>query len=239
VVTASAVRIAAVYPELLGTYGDGGNLRVLERRLSWRGIAAECIAVPLNAVVPRSCDLYLLGGGEDDAQILAAEALRRSDLAVAVRGGAAVFAVCAGLQLLGHHFETASKRAEKGLGVLDLTTSRLPTRAVGEVVSVPDPRLGLPLMTGFENHGGATALGPGTLPLASVLQGTGNGAGDRSEGAVQGSIIATYLHGPVLARNPALADLVLGLALRTNLEPLADETVHALRAERLGRYLRS
>ena len=231
---ASTVRIASVYPELLGTYGDTGNVRVLERRLRWRNIPVEIVSVPLSAKVPRSCDLYILGGGEDDAQSVAAKALRSSDLPDAANSGAVVFAVCAGLQILGHTFGTANGSVEPGLGLLDVTTTRLQKRAVGEVITAPNLPLGLPPITGFENHGGATRLGVHAKPLAAVVTGTGNDEDSGQEGVVQGSLVATYLHGPVLARNPALADLLLRMALRTELPPLDDGVIEALRSVRLG-----
>ncbi len=235
------MRLAVLYPELLGTYGDGGNVRVLQQRLAWRGLPAEVVRVNLGESVPRSCDLYVLGGGEDDAQTVALAGLRRGGgLAGAVADGAHVFAVCAGLQLLGTTFRTGEGTAAAGLGLLDLSTGRLPRRAVGEVIVAPDARLGLPLLTGFENHGGATRLGPAASALGIVRRGVGNDdppAGDpapRVEGAVQGRILATYLHGPVLARNPALADLLLSRVLGTELSPLRLAAVDRLRSERLA-----
>lgn len=237
----SALRIAVLYPELLGTYGDSGNILVLARRLAWRGLAAEVVRVHLGEPVPRGCDLYVLGGGEDDAQTVALDGLRRGGgLAGAVADGAHVFAVCAGLQLLGTSFRTGDGTSAAGLGLLDLSTDRLARRAVGEVLVAPDATLGLPLLTGFENHGGATRLGPAASPLGTVRRGTGNdgtshgGPAPRLEGAMQGRIVATYLHGPVLARNPALADLLLQRAFGCPLPSLRLTAVERLRSERLA-----
>ena len=230
------MRIAVLFPELLGTYGDGGNVVVLQRRLAWRGWRCEVLRVGLGTPVPEDCDLYVLGGGEDDAQTLAMGGLRGNALAGAVDRGVPVFAVCAGMQLLGTTFSTTRGGEAAGLGLLDVSTGRREVRAVGEVVATPEPDLGLPLLTGFENHGGGTRLGPAARPLARVLTGTGNGGGDGApfEGAVQGSIVATYLHGPVLARNPALADLLLSRATGETLPALPDVPVDALRATLLG-----
>lgn len=234
--TASVLRIATLYPEILGTYGDGGNALVLERRMAWRGLPVEVVPVPVGAAVPAQCDLYLLGGGEDDAQTMALDGLRRSAaLAEAIDRGVPVLAVCAGLQLLGHSYQVRDGSTVGGLGLLDATTTRLAVRAVGEVIATVDGSLGLPDLTGFENHGGGTALGSAARPLARVSTGIGNGIGpQRSEGAVQGSIVATYLHGPVLARNPALADLLLARATGRELASLDVPAVEALRRERLG-----
>ena len=234
----SALRIARLYPEVLGTYGDGGNALVLERRMAWRGLPAEVVDVLLGEPVPVECDVYLLGGGEDEAQALAAADLRRTGgLSAAVDRGRPVLAVCAGLQLLGRSFEVRGGGVEAGLGLLDLTTTRLPVRAVGEVVAQTDPSLGLPELTGFENHGGGSVLGPAARPLATVLAGVGNGSG-RSEGAIQGSVVATYLHGPVLARNPALADLLLHRATGLELAPLDLPEVDELRRSLVQRRAR-
>lgn len=232
----SALRIALLYPELLGTYGDGGNAVILERRMTWRGLAVEMVPVHVGAPPPGGCDLYLLGGGEDDAQTAVLQALTGSAaLASAADREIPIFAVCAGLQLLGETLELHDGEIRPGLGLLDITTTRLPRRAVGEVIAHIDEGLALPELTGFENHGGATSLGAAARPLARVMTGVGNGGTpEGGEGALQGSIVATYLHGPVLARNPALADLLLSRALGTTLAPLDLDDVDALRRDRLA-----
>jgi CobQ-like glutamine amidotransferase family enzyme len=228
----SPLRLVALFPELLGTYGDGGNLLVLQRRLLWRGLPCELTIVRLDEPVPATGDLYLLGGGEDDAQLIGLDQLRRSALRDAVLGGAHVFGVCAGLQLLGGSFVGADGTVHEGLGLLDLRSDRLDERAVGEAVVTPDPVLALPLLTGFENHRGRTVLGPGGRALGQVTQGIGNGDGG-AEGAYDDRVLATYLHGPVLARNPALADLLLSRVLGHALEPLDDTEHDALRSSLL------
>lgn len=228
----SCVRAVALYPELLGTYGDGGNVLVLQQRLRWRGLGCEVVTVPLSSPVPRGGDLYILGGGEDDAQIAALTALRSSPLVDAVEAGGQVLAVCAGLQLLGRSFSTASGNEHEGLGLLDVTTDRLVTRAVGEVTAAPE-LAGLPLLSGFENHAGRTVLGSTARPLARVVHGTGNG-NDAAEGAVTDQVVATYLHGPVLARNPDLADLLLQRVLGMPLAPLDVPAHDRLREQLLG-----
>lgn len=239
----SALGVAVLFPELLGTYGDGGNVLVLQRRLAWHGVDSVTVPVGLDQPLPHGCDLYVLGGGEDRAQTAALAALRRSrGLQTAVDRGAPVFAVCAGLQLLGATLTDRDGAVAVGLGLLDADTRLGPTRLVGEVVAVPDRQLDLPTLTGFANHAGRTRLGPRARPLGTVVSGPGNdtddgaGTGGASgEGAVQGSIVASYLHGPVLARNPALADLVLGRALGRSLEPLLHPQERALRRELLAR----
>ena len=231
---AEPVSIALLYPELLGTYGDGGNATVLVQRLRWRDIPAEVVDVHAGEAIPRSCQIYLMGGGEDAPQSLAAHELRSgSVLDDAVRGGAAVLAVCAGLQVLGHRFAGEDGKTHDGLGLLDCETHRDDRpRRVGEVTVTPDPSLDLPELTGYENHGGVTVLGPSAVALGRVVVGHGNDGGDGSEGIVSGRVVGTYMHGPVLARNPALADHLLSSVLGP-LDPLEDTEVEALRKERL------
>ena len=230
----SVLRIAHLYPTVLGLYGDRGNALVLAHRAARRSIAAEVVEIAPGDAVPRSCDVYHLGGGEDIAQTTAAELLRADGgLAAAISSGAVVLAVCAGYQILGTTFCAAGGQVP-GLGVLDVETMPRAERAVGElVVDALDPALGL--LTGFENHGGGTRLGRGVEPLARLVRGHGNGAGDLTEGVRHGRIVGTYLHGPALARNPALADLVLGWAVGSDLAPRDDPVVDQLRAERLAR----
>jgi len=245
----SALRVGIVYPELLGTYGDRGNGVVLARRAAWRGYPVELVEVGVDEALP-TLDIYCLGGGEDGPQVRAAAALRAGDaLRRAVEGGAVVLAVCAGYQLVGTAFPDADGRPVEGVGLLDVATVKGGSgRMVGEVVSEPvvlrdglvgAPAVTLPRMTGFENHAGVTCLGHRARPLGQVISGAGNGTSDRTEGAWAERVVGTYLHGPVLARNPALADLLLCWALGVPaLEPLDDQAEEALRSERLARAQR-
>lgn len=226
----SAVDIGLVLPDLLGTYGDSGNAEVLRRRLEWRGIPARIIPITVDDPMPLSLPLYVVGGGEDTAQELAMRYL--GGLGTAAERGAIVFAVCAGLQLLGHQFTVASGQTRAGLGMLDAWTVAAARRAIGEIITEPSAAgLDQPL-TGFENHQGRTELGPRACPLANVTRGIGNG--DGTEGVAQGRIIGTYLHGPVLARNPQLADLLLTRVVGRDLPALDLPSVTGLRRHRLG-----
>jgi lipid II isoglutaminyl synthase (glutamine-hydrolysing) len=231
----AALRLIWVYPDLLSTYGDRGNLLVLERRAGLRGIEVESVLVKSDQPVPREGDVYLLGGGEDLPQVLAARRLRADGgLAAAAGRGAAIFAVCAGYQLMGTEFGDADGQPLPGLEILDIRSSRGPRRGVGEILADVDPALGVPRLSGFENHQGVTKLGPDVAPLARVITGVGNG--DGTEGAYAGRIVGTYLHGPALVRNPGLADLVLA-SVAGPLEPLApadEELTLRLREERLA-----
>lgn len=234
----STVRIVSLFPELLGTYGDGGNATVLARRLEWRGIAHEHVEIDATMAIPSSADVYLVGGGEDGPQTEAARRLLTDDgLVRAVERGAAVLAVCAGMQILGHRFPNGAGGEEPGLGLLDCVTVRLDRpRAVGElltgdaVLTTPSGAVPLGRLTGFENHAGRTVRGADADQLATVDVGEGNG--DGTEGVVSGRVIGTYLHGPALARNPALADALLSFAL-DELAPIDDTEVDELRADRI------
>jgi lipid II isoglutaminyl synthase (glutamine-hydrolysing) len=230
----SGVRVGLVFPELLGTYGDRGNAVILVERCRRRGLDAELVEVPAGSPIPDSLDVYLFGGGEDDPQVMAAAGMRESRPAIerALGSGAVIFAVCAGFQLIGHTYEARDGERLEGLGLVDMTTEAGPDRLIGEVVVEPDPSLAIPTLTGFENHGGRTRLGAGEKPLGQVLTGGGNGVGG-GDGILRERIVGTYLHGPVLPRNPALADLLLGWVVGTELEPLDDDLVEALRTERL------
>lgn len=230
-----SVTLVSIFPTLLGTYGDGGNVLALQHRAALHGIDIDVVVVDPGQPVPESADLYVLGGGEDSAQTAAAGALR-SDGALkrAADRGAAVLAICAGYQLLGEYFPDATSSATPGLGLLDIRTDRLPKRAVGELAAAPNDPLDQ-MLTGYENHAGATHLGPDARPLAAVRSGIGNG--DGTEGAINGHVLGTYLHGPCLARNPQIADLLLGWATGQHLAFIEEPEVTALRDERLRTVL--
>jgi lipid II isoglutaminyl synthase (glutamine-hydrolysing) len=231
----STIRIGLVLPDVMGTYGDGGNALVLRQRLRMRGHDAEIVEISLNDPVPASLDLYTLGGAEDSAQRLATRHLQRyPGLQEAAAKGVPVLAICAAIQVLGHWYETSGGDRVDGVGLFDVTTSPQRVRSIGEVATTPLlPGLTQPL-TGFENHRGGTKLGGDAQGLARVTRGVGNGVGDGLEGVVQGSVYGTYMHGPVLARNPELADHLLARALGVDaLPPLDLPEVEQLRRERL------
>ncbi len=234
---AEPVRIGLVLPDVMGTYGDGGNAVVLRQRLLLRGIAAEIIEITLADPVPESLDLYTLGGAEDYAQRLATKHLvRYPGLQQAAARGAPVLAICAAIQVLGHWYETSAGERVDGVGLLDLTTSPQDRRTIGELVSKPLLAGLTQRLTGFENHRGGSVLGPAAAPLGAVVKGAGNRAdppGNGFDGAVQGSVVATYMHGPCLARNPELADLLLSKVVG-DLPPLQLPEVDLLRRERLA-----
>lgn len=240
----STLRIGVLFPEVLGTYGDTGNALILKQRALWRGIDAELVPIHLDHDVPVDLDMYLLGGGEDVAQVHAAQTLNATpSFKTAVNNGTPLLAICAGLQILGEWYVDGNGREVRGLGMLDVTTRPQGFRTIGELVSEPMVEGLDALLTGFENHGGATKLGQDARPLGRVLAGHGNSVQKDDvdsevtlyDGVAQGSILATYMHGPALARNPQLADLLIERAVGEKLVPIGEHAlITALRHERIS-----
>jgi len=236
----SAVRIGLIYPELLGTYGDRGNAIVLVQRARWRDIPAELVEVDAGEPIPDSLDVYIFGGGEDDPMEMAGAGMRESKTSIerAHTNGAVVLAVCGGYQLIGNRYVAADGEVLEGIGLVDLETHAGSPRLIGELVAAPSANdawgeFGPPrALTGFENHGGRTTLGPGVAPLGRVLAGGGNGDDMGTEGALTERIIGTYLHGPLLARNPELADRIIAWVAGA-IPPLDATLEQRLRADRL------
>lgn len=206
------IKIINLLPELLGTYGDQGNAEILAWRLDQRAISNQVIHALAHLEIPTDGDFYLLGGGEDDAQIAAVDLLRRSEvLQKALANSAQIFAVCAGFQLLGQSFPASGGRKIEGLGLLPVVTEPANPRSVGELLM--DSTFGIGVLTGFENHAGQSKFVEKLQPLGIVKHGIGNHLSERCDGAITDQIIATYMHGPALVRNPKLADLFLSRKL--------------------------
>ena len=202
----STLKIVRIHNELLGTYGDRGNAEVLAFRAKFHGITTEIIDVTYFDKLPTNGGIYLMGGAEDAAQLLSLDALRRDkDFSRVIEGGAVLLGVCAGYQLLGNNFYANSKNSE-GLGLLNIESVPGDKRFVGDI-KVKSSIIGVEL-TGFENHAGKTILGTGIEPFGRIIVGAGNGD-HKFDGAIAGNIFGTYMHGPVLARNPEFADLLL------------------------------
>jgi CobQ-like glutamine amidotransferase family enzyme len=217
------LRVCALYPDLMNIYADRGNLLFLRRRCEWRGIGfALAGADPGDAVDPDAHDLFYLGGGQDRDQALCAHDLatvKRDALHAAAGRGAVVFGVCGGHQLLGHAYELEGEDLP-GVGLVDLRTVReAGPRLIGNVaIEVDLPGLDRPrVLAGFENHAGRTHLGPAERPLGRVLAGHGNNGRDGQEGVLHGTVVGTYLHGPLLPKNAWFADWLIATAL--GLEP--------------------
>jgi CobQ-like glutamine amidotransferase family enzyme len=231
----TTIRVGHLYPGYLNIYADRGNIAVLTRRAAWRGHELEVTALGLgDAVVPGAHDLYYVGGGQDREQLLVAEDLvQKADaLHEAVDGGAAALAVCGGYQLLGHGYRGFHGEDMPGIGLLPLETVAGERRMIGDVLIECELEPGEKrTLAGFENHAGRTRLDPGAEPLGRVLAGFGNDGESGFEGCRAGRVVGTYLHGPLLPRNPWLADWLLeqalahrlGAAEAPELEPLPDE----------------
>lgn len=226
--TTDPLRILVVHPLLCQPQSIEGNGLVLRHRLRRRGLDATLGVHQGPGPIP-AADLYLVGGVEDVNLPRLADALRDGGLASAVTAGAAVLAVDAGLLAIGRTFQLPDGMEREGVGLLDIASRRAPAAAHGPVITRPNPALGLPAMSGYETHVGRTTLGSGVEPLAELELGTGNG--DGRDGALAGRVVGTWLHGPATARNPELADLILGRFLDRELEPLDDPRVEDLRRQ--------
>lgn len=235
------VRIGYLYPEWMNLYGDRGNAMALERRAAWRGIPVATRTISVGDTVDLAAhDILLVGGGSDDAQnAISADLLEKRAPALfqAVEEDVVVLAVCGGYQLLGHYYKTAAGEKIPGIGLLNVWTEAGPTRLVGDVVAEGAwDGAGQAKLVGYENHSGRTYLGSGVRPLARVICGRGNNGRDGGEGAVYRNLFGTYLHGPLLPKNPAFADHLLGLALARNGVrqplPLLDDALETLAHDR-------
>jgi len=223
-----ALRLCALYPDLMNIYADRGNIAVLRARCEWRGIGFELSASGLEETLdPGSADFFYMGGGQDRDQIAVAEdmvATKREALHAAQERGAVILAVCGGYQLLGSSYQLGDRQLP-GVGLVDLRTVREPgPRLIGNCAIESDLG-GDGVIAGFENHGGRTYLGDGEKPLGKVINGFGNNGRDGYEGVQRGNTIGTYLHGPLLPKNIWLADRLIEQALAIKLEPLPDNSL--------------
>lgn len=241
------IRVAHLYPDLLNIYADRGNIAVLERRAELRGHALEVIPVgPGTPMRFTDVDLVYIGGGQDHEQaMIAPDLARRGDALIdAVSGGVALLAVCGGYQLLGRGYRGRDGESMAGVGLFPHVTEAGDTRMIGDILlDCPlEPGRDPVAVVGFENHVGRTRLDDGATPLGRVIAGYGNDGVSGHEGCRVGRAIGTYLHGPLLPRNPLLADMVLRWALEhrlgvpvDDLAPLPDlheARAHAVSAER-------
>ena len=239
------LHVLHLHPSVLNVAGDGGNVLAIQRRAGWRGISVEVRrADPGDQVDPSWPDLTVIGGGQDTEMRVAADGLRpQADaLRASVQGGAVLFAVCAGLQLLGRVYIPSAGEPIQGLGMLDLETRGGPERFMQHAACRVELDGTVDTVVGFENHSGLTALGPGAMPFGTVVLGAGNNGRDGTEGArpADGSaVFATYLHGPVLPKNPWLTDHLIARALTRRhgavaLEALPDATEQRAHDEALA-----
>jgi CobQ-like glutamine amidotransferase family enzyme len=240
------IRVAHLYPDYLNIYADRGNIAVLASRAAWRGHELDVHAVSLgDEIRAGDHDLYYVGGGQDREQALIATNLagKGKTLGAALESGAALLAVCGGYQLLGRFYRDQQGVEQPGVGLFPHETVAGEQRMIGDVLLECELEPGVRrTLAGFENHAGRTRLDPGAEPLGRVIAGFGNDGESGYEGCRLGRAIGTYLHGPLLPRNPWLADWLLAQALAhatggepPELEPLPDELerqAHAVAAER-------
>jgi lipid II isoglutaminyl synthase (glutamine-hydrolysing) len=210
------LRIAHLYPSLLNVAGDGGNVMALVQRCAWRGIPTEVVEIEQGDTPDfTTFDLILFHGGQDvEMDVVARDlGLKIPSLREAADQGVLIFAVCAGLQLLGHRYIPSIGEPMEGAAILDLETrggsQRFMQHAAVEVTLNGETGT----VVGFENHSGQTTLGPGARPFGTIVAGAGNNGQDGTEGAVRDNVFATYLHGPVLPKNPWLTDQLIRIAL--------------------------
>jgi CobQ-like glutamine amidotransferase family enzyme len=234
------VRLCHLYPRELNIYADRGNIAVLRMRLGWRGMRLVVDEVGVgDPVIPGRHDLYYLGGGQDRDQAIVARDMARDKgpaIVSAVEDGAALLAVCGGYQLAGHRYVGVDGVVMPGIGLLDAETTAGDDRLIGDVLLAATLDGATREVAGFENHAGRTHLGAGATPFGRVLAGYGNDGLSGTEGVTYRRTIGTYLHGPLLPRNPWVADTLLAWALahrtgeRADLPALDDALEDAARA---------
>lgn len=218
------LRIGHLFPNLLNLYGDGGNIVCLGKRCQWREIDYEIVPIQLEDIetfVPEKYNILVLGGGSDREQAIISKVLyeKKDQLRDYVENNGVLLAVCGGYQLLGHYYRTEAGEEVAGLGILDMTTEPGERRMIGDIV-IQSQWSDLPVV-GFENHMGKTTLGETIRPFGTVKYGYGNNGEDETEGAIYKNCLGTYLHGPLLPKNPRIADHMLEKALeRQSGEPV-------------------
>lgn len=218
------ITIGWLYPELMNIYGDRGNITTLVKRCEWRGIKAKVVElnVGFDPKLLTTCNLLVMGGAQDRQQTIVNTDLKKKRLALAdmIEKGIPGLYVCGGFQFLGNYYREADGTIIDGLGIFDLYTENPGEnveRLIGNIAIRPD--LDLQPIIGFENHGGRTYLGQKIKPFGKVLKGFGNNE-DGSEGARYKNSFGTYMHGPILPKNPHFADYLLRLALERKYEDI-------------------
>ena len=220
------ITILQLYPNELNVYGDNGNILCLEKRLEWRGIVAEIITHNIGDKFDYQPDIMISGGGQDSNQTKIGDDLLKNAKKIAqlVERGVPTLLICGSYQLFGQYFETEAGEEITGAAILELFTRAEEQRLIGNIV-INSPKFGQ--IVGYENHSGQTFLGRRLQPLGTVVKGVGNNLLDNHEGVLYKNLIGTYCHGPILPKNPKIADFLIKQALknrgeRADLQPLDD-----------------
>ena len=225
------LNITYLYYDILNLYGDRGNIIILKERARKRGIEVKINYVTVeNNLIVKDTDILFMGGGEDRSQEAVEKDIRKKSEAIReiAESNRVIIAICGSYQLLGNYYITADKKEIKGLGIFDIYTTPAGKRMIGNIITKVSIKGREVEVVGFENHRGMTFIGNNVKPFGSVIVGYGNNGKDKTEGAVYKNSYGTYLHGPLLSKNPSLADIFLEKALSTKygrnifLEPVDD-----------------
>src|SRR4030042_2208941 len=239
--------ICHLYPDLMDTYGDKGNIIAIVKRCQWRGIDIKVSNISIGQSLSTSdWDFYFFGGGQDKTQIIVGEDLKKKEVAIkkAIKNGAVLLSICGGYQLLQKYFKTKTGKIIRGIGLFDAYTVGSDNRMIQNllieinpdlqpqitsVYEIPNTRYQIlnTRLVGFENHSGKTYLGKNTKPLGFVIKGAGNNGENKTEGAVYKNSFGCYLHGSLLPKNPHFTDYLISKALERRyglikLKPLND-----------------
>lgn len=207
-----AIKILHLYPDRMNIYGDLGNIICLQKRMEWRGLKYEYHTNTVGEKLSGEYDLIFMGGGQDKGQVAVGKDLQAKAKFISdhIESGTPALTICGGYQLFGKYFLTQSNQQIEGIGIFDVVTKATELRMIGNVVCVSDI---FGTIVGFENHSGKTLLGENSLPLAKLVKGFGNDGESGYEGVIYKNAIGTYLHGPLLPKNPMLADFLIKQAL--------------------------
>ena len=223
--------IGWLYPQLMSTYGDKGNIIVLKKRCEWRGIEVEILNLDTEFSIEdlKKCDLLFMGGAQDRQQKIVSIDLKEKskNLKSMIEDNVPGLYICGAYQFLGIYYKEADGTIIRGLGIFDIYTEN-PGENVKRLIGNIAIKSNFGNLIGFENHGGRTYLGENIKPLGKVLKGFGNDGEDKTEGAIYKNSFGSYLHGPILPKNPKLADLLIKLSLekkyskKISLSPIND-----------------
>lgn len=239
------IKIGHLFSDLLNMFGDKGNIASLVNRMKWRGYSAETVCFKeQDEICFDGLDIVILSGGGEKDELNALKKLmeKKEELKAYVESGGILLAFCGGFRMLGQYFKTKTQTVE-GVGILDMETE-YGERFIGNVIAETEITGEKIKIAGFENHGGRTIL-KGIRPFAYILSGEGNNGEDKTEGAIYKNVIGTYLHGPLLPKNPRLTDYILKVALERKygeticLCPLSDELENEALGFAINRFLKA